>query len=163
MEFQADIDGLFIDRQNGEPVVVLKEKEGDRTVPIWIRMNEMFVLAIQISGGDYRPPRPFSHDLIKTIVHNLHARVRQARICDIKDHIYHAQLTLTSPQTTLELDARPSDAILLATKFDAPILIDDQVAQKQTELTEMAGLTPDTLRERLQAFRPEDFVNFSVE
>ena len=162
MEFQVNIQGLYIDRQIGEPVIVLKEKNGTRTVPIWIRMNEMFPLALSMAGEKYRPQRPLAHDLIKTIVHNLHAQVRQAVIVDIKDHIYTARLHLSSPQTQLTLDARPSDAILLALKFEAPIFVEDQVAQKQTQLAEIAGQTPESLLNRLQAFRPEDFIDSSI-
>jgi hypothetical protein len=154
--FEADIAGIFIDRKTDEPVVMLKEKEGDRRVPIWIQMGEMFSLALHLSGDAFKPPRPFSHDLIKTIVQNLHAQVRQVLITDIVDHIYRARLHLSSQETTLELDARPSDAIMLALKFEAPIYIDEKVAEKAVPEESSAAL-----ENRLQQLRPEDFINFA--
>ena len=157
MVFEAEIEDIFIDRQIDEPVVMLKEQEGDRRVPIWIQMGEMFALAIYLAGEAFTPPRPFSHDLIKTIVTDLDAHVHQVVIADIKDHIYIAQLHLVSSTTSLELDARPSDAILLALKFEAPIFIDETVVQKSLELS------PDqtVLKQRLQKLRPEDFIKFA--
>ena len=157
MAFEAQIEGIFIDRQFEEPVVMLKEKDGDRRVPIWIQMGDMFALALQLAGDDFKPPRPFAHDLIQTVVRNLHASVRQVLITDLVDHIYHARLSLASPETPLELDARPSDAISLALKFDAPIYIANKVATKNVELSK--GTSPERLRQRLQQVRPEDFIS----
>ena len=158
MVYEAQIEGIFIDRQFEEPVVMLKEKDGDQRVPIWIQMGEMFSLALHISGDDYKPPRPFAHDLIRTVIKNLQASVQHALITDIIDHIYRAQLHLTSPVTPLELDARPSDAILMALKFDAPIYIDEKVVQKSAELSK--NHPPEFLQQRLQKLHPEDFINF---
>lgn len=162
MGFQVHISGLFIDRQLGEPVVLLKETDGERTLPIWIRMNEMFPLALALSGGAVRLPRPLAHDMIKTIAQNLHVHVQQAVICDIENHIYKARLHLASPEKTAILDARPSDAILLSLKFDAPIFAEDVVAEKQTQLIRAAGQTPESIQNRLQQFRPEDFVDTPI-
>ncbi len=158
MVYEAQIEGIFIDRQFEEPVIMLKEKDGDHRVPIWIQMGEMFSLALHISGDDYKPPRPFAHDLIRTAIKNLQASVQHALITDIIDHIYRAQLHLTSPGTSLELDARPSDAILMALKFDAPIYIDEKVVQKSAELSKKHP--PGRLQQRLQKLHPEDFINF---
>lgn len=149
MAFEAQIEGIFIDRQFDEQVVMLKEKDGDRRVPIWIPMGEMLALALQLAGGE--PPRPFAHDLIRAVLHNLQARVRHVVIADLVDHIYHARVSLVSPETPLELDARPSDAILLALKFDAAIYVANRAADKSAALAYPA--------ERLQRLRPEDFID----
>lgn len=158
MAFEAQIEGVFIDRQFEEPVVMLKEKDGDRRVPIWIQMGDMFALALQLAGDDFKPPRPFAHDLIQTVVRDLGACVRHVLIADIIDHIYRARLSLASPETPLELDARPSDAIALALKFNAPIYIANRVAKKNVELSK--DCPPERLRQRLQQLRPEDFIHF---
>ncbi|MBT3603007.1 MAG: bifunctional nuclease family protein [Candidatus Latescibacteria bacterium] len=162
MTFQAEISGLFIDRKNGEAVLMLKEQEGTRTLPIWIQMEDMFSVAIQLSNGQFNLPRPFAHDLIKTIVHNLQAKVGQVVITDIEDYIYYAQVTIVSPEKSLKFDARPSDAILMALKFDAPICIVEEVVEKQVALIEDAGLTEETLFQRLQKIQPEDIINHSA-
>ena len=158
MVYEAQIEGIFIDRQFEEPVVMLKQKDGDHRVPIWIQMGEMFSLALQISGDNFKSPRPLAHDLIKTVIKNLQVSVQHALITDIIDHVYRAQLHLTSPGTPLALDARPSDAILMALKFDAPIYIDEKVVQKSAELSK--NHPPEILQQRLQKLHPEDFINF---
>lgn len=152
MAFEARIEGIFIDSQFEEQVVMLKEKDGHRRVPIWIQMGEMLALALQLAGDE--PPRPFAHDLICTVIRNLQARVRHVVITDIVDHIYHACVSLTAPETPLDFDARPSDAILLALKFNAPIYVANRVADKNVDSP------PELLRQRLQQLRPEDFINF---
>lgn len=157
MAFEARIEGVFIDRQFEEPVVILKEKDGDRRVPIWIQMADMFALALQLAGDDFKPPRPFAHDLIQKVVRNLHAHVRHVLIADIIDHIYHARVSLASPEPPLEFDARPSDAIAMALKFDAPIYIANRVATKHVELSK--DCPPERLRQRLHQLHPEDFIN----
>lgn len=162
MTFQADISGMFIDRQNGEPVIILKEIDGERSVPIWMQMGEMFALAIQLSEGKFALPRPFAHDLIKTVIQNLDGEVLQVVITDIEDHIYQAQVTLASPEKTLKFDARPSDAIILALKCNAPICIVEEVVEKQLALTEQAGLTEETLLKRFKKLDPEDVINLSA-
>ena len=162
MTFEAEISGLFIDRKNGEPVFMLKEQNGSRTVPIWVDMNDMFSVALQLSNGKIELPRPFSHDLIKTVLLNIQAQVLQVVITDIEDYIYQAQVTVASPDKTLKLDARPSDAIVLALKFDVPICIVEEVADKQMALIHAAGLTEETLLQRLQELQIEDVLNLSA-
>ena len=117
MAFEAQIEGIFIDRQFEEPVVMLKEKDGDRRVPIWIQMGDMFALALQLAGDDFKPPRPFAHDLIQTVVRNLHASVRQVLITDLVDHIYHARLSLASPEAPFGTRRSPERCDLAGTQI----------------------------------------------
>ena len=162
MTFRAEISGLFIDRKNGEPVLMLKEQDGSRSLPIWIQMSELFSLAIQLSLDAVKLPRPFAHDLIKSVVVGLQARVSQVVITDIEDYIYRSQITVESPERILKFDARPSDAIVLALKFEAPIWIVEEVMERHLALTNQAGLTEDSLRLRLQKLQPKDVINHSA-
>ena len=159
--FQASVSGLYLDQQTGEPVVLLQEVEGGRRLPIWIRFNEMLAIAIELSAGQYRPPRPLSHDLIEAVVSRLNVRVIRTIISDLEDHIYRARLLLESASGILDIDARPSDSIVMALKFDAPIFVSEAVAEKQVRLLEASGQTPEDLRGRLQQIRPEDFSGLS--
>ena len=160
--FPSKITGLYIDRQTGEPVVLLQEEAGGTQVPIWIRFNEMLALALELSDTGKRPPRPFSHDLIQTVLRNIDAKVRQVIISDIQEHIYRARVFFETNNSIVEIDARPSDALVLALKSKAPVFVSEDVVQKQAQLLEAAGQTDATLRERLQRFRPEDFTNLSI-
>ncbi|MCZ6633936.1 MAG: bifunctional nuclease family protein [bacterium] len=159
--FETTVQGLFIDRKTGEFLTVLKETDGDRTVPIWIQFNDMLAMAKELSGDDFPvPPRPLTHDLAREILTSLNARVTRVRIVNLDDHVYHAQLELDTDTNHLELDARPSDAIVLALKFEAPIFVTDKVMEQHRHLTIQAGQTPKSLLDRLQQFRPEDFMFF---
>lgn len=158
--FQVNIQGLFIDRKTGEFLALLKEEEGDRTLPIWIQFNEMLAMAKELSENALRSPRPLTHDLARDMISGLDARVIRVQITGLDNYVYTARLALETANTQLELDARPSDAIILALKFHAPLYVSDDVAQKHKELIVQAGQTPETLVGRLQEFRPEDFMNF---
>ncbi len=160
--FQASVSGLYIDQQTGEPVVLLQEIGGDRILPIWIGTNEMLALAVELSSGTNRPPRPLSHDLVETVVSCLNARVVQTVISDLKDHIYRARLSLKSGSGTLKVDARSSDSIILALKFEAPIFVAEAVVEKRMQLSEALGQKPGDLQDRLQQIHPEDFNTFSI-
>lgn len=154
--FQVSVSGLFIDRKSGESVVLLREQEGDRFLPIWIRSNEMLSLAIEASDGNFKPPRPLSHDLADNILDALKARVVRVIISDLKDHIYIAHLLIECEQGILDVDARPSDAVILALKSDAPILVEDHVIDQRMELVGEDGESEAQLMERLQEIRPDD-------
>ena len=142
--------------------MVLKEVGGSRTIPIWVQMGEMFSLALQLSNGKLKLPRPIAHDLSKSVILSLQARVDQVVITDIEDYIYYAQVTLVSPEKTLKIDARPSDACVLALKFGAPICVVEEVAEKHNRLTREAGLSKESLEQRLKELQLEDIINLSV-
>ena len=154
--FQVSVSGLFIDRKSGESVVLLREQGGNRFLPIWIRSNEMLSLAIEASDGDFKPPRPLSHDLIDNILDTLDARVVRVIISDLKDHVYISHLLIESEQGILDVDARPSDAVILALKSGAPILVEERVIDQRMDLVGEDGGTEAQLMERLQEIRPDD-------
>ena len=143
--FQASVSGLYLDQQTGEPVVLLREIDGDRILPIWISTNEMLALAIERSSGTNRPKRPLSHDLVETVISRLNARVVRAVIFELKDHIYLARLLLESASGILEIDARSSDSIILALKFKAPIYVSPEVAEKRTQFSQASSQKPEDL------------------
>ncbi len=154
--FQVSVSGLYIDRKSGESVVLLHEEDGDRFLPVWIRSSEMLALAIETSHGKFRPPRPLSHDLIGNILDTLDARVVRVIVSDLKDHIYRAHLLVEFDSGILDVDARPSDAIILALKFDAPILVEERVLEQRLAIAGGVPCSADQLMERLQEIRPED-------
>lgn len=154
--FQATVSELYIDRKTGEPLVLLRELHGDRVVPIWISSNGMLALAIELSAGKCRPPRPLSHDLTATVVSRMNARVVKIVVNALQDHLYRARLFIQSPDRLLEIDTRPSDACVLALKFDAPVFVADSVVADHLRLTRESGQQPEDLWKRLQQIHPED-------
>ncbi|OGG44157.1 MAG: hypothetical protein A3F84_18355 [Candidatus Handelsmanbacteria bacterium RIFCSPLOWO2_12_FULL_64_10] len=160
---QAAVTGIYTDPRLGTTaVVMLSEVHGKRVLPIWIEMN--LALAISIELLNDKPKRPLAHDLIATVIRKLRARVVRVVISDLRDSVYYAQVLLESPAGLLEIDARPSDSIVLALKFKAPILIEEQVFEKRAK----DGSKSDEdwaqeLRDRLQQIPPEEFGSFNLD
>ena len=160
---QAAVTGIYTDPRLGTTaVVMLSEVHGKRVLPIWIEMN--LALAISIELLNDKPKRPLAHDLIATVIRQLRARVVRVVISDLRDSVYYAQVLLESPAGLLEIDARPSDSIVLALKFKAPILIEEQVFEKRAK----DGSKSDEdwaqeLRDRLQQIPPEEFGSFNLD
>ncbi len=160
---QAAVTGIYTDPRLGTTaVVMLSEVHGKRVLPIWIEMN--LALAISIELLNDKPKRPLAHDLIATVIRQLRARVVRVVISDLRDSVYYAQVLLESPAGLLEIDARPSDSIVLALKFKAPILIEEQVFEKRAkEGSKSDEDWAQELRDRLQQIPPEDFGSFNLD
>jgi bifunctional DNase/RNase len=138
---------------NNQPIVLLKEVDGDRYLPIWIGAGEATAIAYEQQG--VKPPRPLTHDLMRDILTALHAPLTAVEITELKDSVYFADLVLGEG---VRVSARPSDSIALALRVGAPIRCADDV------LAEAGILIPDEqedevekFREFLEQVRPEDF------
>ncbi len=120
-EVAVGVRQLWIDPRVGSPVVLLSEEHGDRQVAIWIGLAEAHSIATQI---DRRPPlRPNTHDLTKELVEELHGRVVRVVVTELRENIYYAVVEVRSGGRLLSIDARPSDAIALALRFEAPVFV----------------------------------------
>ncbi len=153
---------LGLDRTTNSPVVILREKDGARVLPIWIGPAEASAIAMELQG--IKPPRPMTHDLLKTVITGLGASVRRILISTLKDKTYFAELLLARDDHLFQLDARPSDSIALALRVNAPIFTEADLLEQATE--ESATPAPDPsleaekLREWLEKMDPEDFGKF---
>ena len=105
----------------GSPGVILEESDGGRALPIWIGIAEARSIASEIERQ--RPPRPNSHDLTKTLIEGLDGVVERVVVTELRDGTYYALISVSSRGQHIEIDARPSDAIALALRFDAPLLV----------------------------------------
>ena len=103
------------------PVVVLEEKDGSRWLPIWIGHSEARSIALEI--GDRPSARPNSHDLAEQLIQDLQGELVRVVVTDLRDGTYFAILTLRTDGKTLQIDARPSDAIAIALRADVPIFV----------------------------------------
>ena len=137
---------LGVDPNSGQPVVFLTDASEERTLPIWIGPCEATALNTEMEGG--KTPRPLTHDLTGAIVRKLNAKIQRVIISAAKDGIYYATLVLEKDGSALEIDARPSDSIVLAVKAKAPIFVaksvfgDHGVALKTERAAEEAyGIT----------------------
>jgi uncharacterized protein len=118
---EVRVRGITVDAQAGSPVVLLEELQGDRVLPIWVGVFEARAIAMEMDK--VAPPRPMTHDLIKTIIEGVKAQVTQVVIIDLRDNTFYAQIGLNTGAASLQIDARPSDAIALALRVKAPIYV----------------------------------------
>ena len=123
---QMDVSKIRIDERRGEQVIVLKEREGNRVLPIIIGISEVTAIKMKISG--IQPPRPLTHDLLKNTIAELGASLQQVVITKLEFNTFFATLVLQSRDGTRhEIDARPSDSIAVALRADAPIFVAEDV------------------------------------
>jgi hypothetical protein len=153
---------LGLDRTTNSPVVILREKDGARVLPIWIGPAEASAIAMEMQG--IKPPRPMTHDLLKTVISGLGASMRRVHISAIKDKTYFAELWLARDDHLFQLDARPSDSIALALRMNAPIFTEaellDQGEVQDATATPDPGEEAEKLRAWLEKMDPEDFGKF---
>ncbi len=125
---QMKVDKLGIDLLTHDPVVILKDLEGKRYLPILIGPFEATAIALALEGTPV--PRPLSHDLMRTMLESLQANLEQIVIHDIKDATFFAKLIVRHNGDTQEIDARPSDGIALALRMQAPIYVSDKIVTR---------------------------------
>jgi bifunctional DNase/RNase len=127
------IKGLMLDPVSNSPIVVLKDEEEKFFLPIWVGIFEANAIALQLENIE--TPRPMTHDLLKNLISQLDARVTRVVINDLRDSTFFAQIALNRGGTILEIDARPSDAIALALRTEAPIFVAQSVLENAQTIT----------------------------
>lgn len=154
---QMKVDKLGIDLLTHDPVVILKDTEGKRYLPILIGPFEATAIALALEAQPV--PRPLSHDLMKGILDTLNAKLTKIVIHDIKDSTFYAKLVIEAAGEEQEIDARPSDCIALALRANAPIYVTDKIVleetvfDKKTEEEEAARF-----RNYIENLKPSDFL-----
>src|ERR1700756_1362625 len=157
------IKGLMLDPVSNSPIVVLKDEEEKFFLPIWVGIFEANAIALQLEN--VATPRPMTHDLLKSAIAQLDARVTRIVINDLRDSTFFAQIrvmvTRAGGDTTLELDARPSDAIALALRTEAPIYV------AQSVLEQAQTISPDEdqdekMKRWLEQLGPEELGKYKM-
>ena len=128
MHVEMLVAGLTIDPVNNSPIVLLREKDGTQVVPIWIGAVEASAIAFELEG--VKLPRPMTHDLLKAAIEALGGEVTRVVVVDLRDNTYYAIIMVDHKGRTVEIDSRPSDAIALALRSQAPVFCDTSVIQK---------------------------------
>jgi bifunctional DNase/RNase len=126
---EMEVKGVRLDAIGNSPVVVLADKEGKRALPIWVGLLE--ANAIDKELRNETSPRPMTHDLLYSILAQTHAKTKEVRIVALKDNTYYAILFLKWNKGVIEVDARPSDAIVIALKSKAPIFVSAKILDEQ--------------------------------
>jgi bifunctional DNase/RNase len=129
---EMELNKIVIDETRHDQLIVLKEKGGERILPIVIGLAEASAIKLKISG--FNPPRPLTHDLMHDTIKNLEAHIDKVIIDKLEENTFHAKLVIkTGSGEEKVIDARPSDSIALAVRAHAPIFVDDSVL-KQSEI-----------------------------
>ncbi len=147
---------IILDPFTNSPIVILKDMEERRALPIWIGLFEANAIAMKLE--DVTTPRPMTHDLIANILKSLKATVERIVVNDLINNTFYARIYLNTPGGTIEIDSRPSDAIAIALRTNAPIYVEEVVLQKAKsfDLEDRDKL----LKEWLEQLSPEDLEKF---
>jgi bifunctional DNase/RNase len=155
MQIEMSIKGLMVDPISNMPIVILRDKDGTRTLPIWVGMFEANAIALQIEN--ISTPRPMTHDLLRNVIQDLKAAVEKIVVCDLQDGTFYALIYLRVHGELVAIDSRPSDAIALALRTRAPIFVEEAVidsAKTVDVATDKADA--DRLQKYLESLDPDD-------
>lgn len=122
------IDGIRVSLMNQQRVVILRVKDTDKYLPIWIGPGEADAIALKLQNVTV--PRPLTHDLLSDVIASLHAKVDRIVVSDLSDDTFFAKIVLQVNGSTMEVDSRPSDALALAVRTESPIFAEDAVVEK---------------------------------
>jgi len=126
---EVELSKIIIDEEKQEQIVVLKEKGGSKILPIVIGLNEAAAIRMKISGFD--PPRPFTHDLIKSLIDTFSVTLTSVIVDKLVNGTFHAKLHFVTPGGEQKIvDARPSDSIAIAVRTNSPIFVQEEVFEK---------------------------------
>jgi len=129
---EMELNKIVIDEKRHDQLIVLKEKGGNRILPIVIGLAEASAIKLKISG--FNPPRPLTHDLLHSTIENLEASIDKIIVDKLEDSTFHAKIVLKTSSGQIKIiDARPSDSIALAVRAHAPIFVEDEII-KQSEI-----------------------------
>jgi bifunctional DNase/RNase len=159
---EMTVAGVRIEFPSNSPIVLLRETEGERFLPIWIGQSEAQAIAIGQQG--LATPRPMTHDLLKNILDEMSVQVTSITITELRDGVFHAVIGLQRNGSSYEISSRPSDAIALAVRLGCKIFADEDVLEEASILIPPDGEGEGEEEKQVQEFReflenvtPEDF------
>ncbi len=161
MQIEMTIKGLMVDPVTNMPIVILRDKEGQKVLPIWVGIFEANAIALQIEN--IATPRPMTHDLLRNVIQDLKAHVQKVVVCDLQDNTFYALIYLALNGDTLAIDARPSDAIALALRTRAPIFVEETVIDNAKTIDFASEKTAaDRLQKWLESLDPDDLGKYKM-
>lgn len=161
MLIRMTVRGIALDPITNMPIIILKDAEEKRALPIWVGIFEANAIALELEK--IATPRPMTHDLIKNILDGLGATVQQIVVNDLKDNTFFAVIEVSYNGNVVNIDSRPSDAIALALRVNAPIYVTEKVVSKAKRI-DIAEDKEDSDRwkEWLENLKPEDFGKYKM-
>ena len=154
------IKGLMLDPVSNSPIVVLKDEAEKFFLPIWVGIFEANAIALQLEKVS--TPRPMTHDLLRNFISELDARVSRVVINDLRDSTFFAQIRVITSDRTLEIDARPSDAIALALRVEAPIFVEQAVLDQAQTISPDGDDQDEKLKKWFDQLGPDDMGKYKM-
>lgn len=161
MQIEMTIKGLMVDPITNMPIIILRDTDGQRVLPIWVGVFEANAIALQIEN--ITTPRPMTHDLLRNVIHDLKANIQKIVVSDLRENTFYALIYLTVNGEAMAIDARPSDAIALALRAQAPIFVEDSVIDhaKTVDLAPDKG-DSERLQKWLENLDPDDMGKYKM-
>jgi bifunctional DNase/RNase len=169
---EARVHGLILEKNTQQNIVVLREVDGERILPIWIGPGEAQAVRRMLAGESF--PRPLTHDLLVMMVEGLRGKIVRVVISDLRENTFFASVFVERESEVLSIDARPSDSIAVALRAKAPIFVNEKLLQPAPRVEEReAEQEPEPerelsdeekaeqLRRYLEKLNPEDFGKFN--
>jgi uncharacterized protein len=125
MQIEMSIKGLMVDPITNMPIIILRDADGQRVLPIWVGIFEANAIALQMEN--ITTPRPMTHDLLRNVIEDLAGHITKIVVSDLRDNTFYALIYVDTASDTVAIDARPSDAIALALRAQAPIFVEEAV------------------------------------
>ena len=154
--------GVSFDLVGKQPIVLLKTADGNKFLPIWIGHPEAAAILMKLQSQ--APPRPMTHDLMSELLEQLEAQIVRITVTELRENTFYAQITVQLDGSEIEVDSRPSDAIALAIRADAPIFAADRVIEESAIEFEGEDVDQEVLEAEVAKFKnfldevtPEDF------
>jgi uncharacterized protein len=161
MLIEMTIKGVTVDPITSMPILILRDRDDQKVLPIWVGVAEANAIALQIEN--VATPRPMTHDLLRNVIHDLQATVERIVVSDLKENTFYALIHLQTPVGPVAVDARPSDAIALALRTSAPILVEESVIDnaQSVEVVKDKGET-ERLQQWLESLDPDDLGKYKM-
>src|SRR5580704_10850605 len=160
-EVEMQIRGLMMDPVTNMPIVVLKDVSGDTVLPIWVGIFEANAIALELEKT--ATPRPMTHDLLQNMARGLNAKVQKVVVSELRDDTFYAVIWMDHAGETVAMDARPSDAIAMAVRWDCPIYVNREVLESSKQAASGAqSVNADEMRRWLENLNDDDMGRYKM-
>jgi hypothetical protein len=159
-EVEMQIRGLMMDPVTNMPIIVLKDVGSDLVLPIWVGIFEANAIALELEKTAL--PRPMTHDLLQNMARGLNAEVRKVVVSELRDDTFYAVIWMDHAGETVTMDARPSDAIALALRWDCPIYVNREVLESSKQAVSAQHVNSDEMRRWLENLNDDDMGRYKM-
>src|SRR3979490_3181822 len=159
-EVEMQIRGLMMDPVTNMPIIVLKDIGSDLVLPIWVGIFEANAIALELEKTAM--PRPMTHDLLQNMARGLNAEVRKVVVSELRDDTFYAVIWMDQAGETVTMDARPSDAIALALRWDCPIYVNRDVLENSKQARSGRHVNADEMRRWLENLNDDDMGRYKM-